>query len=55
MIGIKDMEMPKECWECELKCEICDGYTMCGATGRRLYPMGTRDTRPYECPLVEID
>lgn len=55
MIGIKDMEMPVECWGCDLIYESCNGYTMCSATGQILYPMGARDTRSDGCPLVEID
>lgn len=55
MIGIKGMEMPRDCWDCDLTYDSCNGYTMCSVTGQVLYPMGSRDTRPDECPLAEID
>jgi len=55
MIGIKNMEMPNECWNCELVHGNTSGLTICNLTGEALYPMGTRDTRPNNCPLVELD
>jgi len=55
MIGIKNMEMPNECWNCELVHDNTSGLTICNLTGEALYPMGTRDTRPNNCPLVELD
>lgn len=54
MIGINGIEMPRECWECDLAYDNCNGYTMCSVTGQILYPRGTRDTRPDDCPLREI-
>ena len=42
MVAIKDMEMPKECWQCEL----LDEHGLCGITG---------DNNFSDCPLLEID
>jgi len=55
MIGIKGMVMPKHCWDCELTHDNTSGMTVCDLTGKALYPMNTKNTRPDECPLVEID
>ena len=55
MVGIKNMEMPCECWNCELTHDNTSGLTICNLTGKALYPMGEMDTRPDDCPLVEID
>lgn len=54
MIGIKDMEMPSECWSCDLIHDARNGYTVCSVTGGTLYPMGARNTRPENCPLLEV-
>ena len=54
MVGIKDIDMPKECWDCELTHDDPSGYTVCSVTGRILYPMGDRDSRFDDCPLVDI-
>ena len=40
MIVIKGMEMPKNCFRCDLVCK-CRWYL-------------DTDTRPYNCPLVEV-
>lgn len=40
MILIKGMEMPKNCFRCDLVCK-CRWYL-------------DTDTRPYNCPLVEV-
>lgn len=55
MIGIKGMKMPRDCWDCDLTYDSRNGYTKCSVTGQVLYPMDSRDTRPDECPLTEID
>lgn len=54
MIGIKDMDMPCKCWECGFISESTSGMTICFLTGEALYPVGTKETREYDCPLVEI-
>lgn len=51
MKAILIIDTPKECWECDLIYDNRNGYTMCSVTGQILYPMGTRDTRPDDCPL----
>lgn len=55
MIAIKDMDMPSECWQCELTHDNTSGLTICSLTGDALYPMGARDTRMDNCPLVEVE
>ena len=54
MVGINGMEMPCDCWSCDLKTETCSGITICIITGKALYPMGSCFDRDKECPLVEI-
>lgn len=53
MIGIKDMEMPKNCDECVIKDEgdgMCDVW--CAIERREIDREGNR---PSWCPLVELD
>lgn len=54
MVGIKNMEMPCECWSCELTHNNTSGLTICNLTGEVLYPMEAINTRLAECPLVEF-
>ena len=55
MVAIKDMEMPKSCYECNLT--TCKGYDepwnyCCSVT---LTDINLNDaTKPSDCPLVEI-
>lgn len=55
MIGIKGMEMPCDCWNCELTHDNFSGLTICSLTGNPLYPMGSKNKREDDCPLVEIE
>lgn len=56
MVAIKDMEMPKNCGECNLT--ACKGYDepwnyCCSVT---LTDINLNDTtKPSDCPLVEIE
>lgn len=54
MIGIKGMIMPDNCWQCGLTHENGQGYTVCSVTGKKLYAMGLKNTRPDDCPLIEV-
>lgn len=54
MIGIKDMDMPYDCWNCDCTYENYRGATVC-VTRKPLYPMGAQKERDEECPLVEIE
>lgn len=55
MIGIKDMSMPCNCWNCELTHDNYSGLTICSLTGNLLYPMGSKNERDEDCPLIEIE
>ncbi len=55
MINIKNIELPTECWSCELTYDNTSGMNICCLTGEALYPMGSSDTRPDSCPLMELD
>lgn len=55
MIGIKDADMPCDCWDCDYTYENIAGATMCIFTRTMLYPMGTRTEKDKDCPLVEIN
>lgn len=54
MIGIKNMKMPCDCWNCELTYENFSGLTICPLSRMPLYPMGSKDKREDDCLLVEI-
>lgn len=54
MVAIKDMDMPKDCWKCELISETTSGLTICGITGDTLKSRNIKDTRLESCPLIEI-
>lgn len=54
MIGIKGMDMPYDCWNCDCTYEDYRGATVCIFTRKPLYPMGTKYERDEECPLIEI-
>ena len=55
MVGIKDIEMPCDCWDCELTKETYSGLTICVLTGNALPPMGTMVDRDKNCSLIEIE
>ena len=56
MLAIKDMDIPCDCWNCDLKCEIShSGLTVCSKTGTALPPMGSTTERNSNCPLIEIN
>lgn len=54
MIGIKDMDMPCDCWNCGCAYEDYRGAMICIFTRELLYPMGSKYERSGDCPLVEI-
>ena len=49
MVGIKDFEMPKSCFECELH-----NYHFCDVTGIRIEEWWDNGQRAKDCPLVEV-
>ncbi len=55
MVAIKDMKMPKSCWNCDFCYEI-DGFH-CSISHNCLAKKVTdlpNKNRPSDCPLVEI-
>lgn len=54
MIGIKDIYMPSDCWNCDCTYEDYRRITVCIFTREPLYPMGTKTERDKDCPLVEL-
>jgi hypothetical protein len=52
MIAIKDMEMPKNCGECDCSCwhDYCGTY-FCSLTGNDVL----ENQKDMDCPLVEIE
>lgn len=55
MIGIKDMDMPVDCWSCDLTFDDFQGCTRCCFTKEALYPVGQKNDRENNCPLIEIE
>lgn len=55
MVAIKDMEMPKSCWNCNFCCDK-NGY-YCGISynplARKVVDIPS-ENRPTDCPLTEI-
>ena len=53
MIAIKDIEMPKTCYDCPL---LQDGWVdrFCGITWMPLRYPEYREKRDKTCPLVEV-
>lgn len=60
MLAIKNMKMPKDCGQCELRCITRDEYGMpdhndyCIYTGKEISGV-IFDKRHHDCPLVEIE
>lgn len=54
MKAVLIMDMPRECWECDLTCENTSGLTLCKLTGEGLYPMRSKEVRLENCPLREL-
>lgn len=48
------IDMPEECWECDLTHENTSGLTICNLIGEALYPMGSEKIRLEKCPLREL-
>lgn len=55
MVAIKNMDMPSDCWKCDLTYDNTSGLTICALTGKALYPMGKSDTRAEDCPLIDLE
>ena len=49
---IKDMEMPKACWECPLKVHLFQ-QLWC-TPNNKVYERDTNDKRADDCPLIEV-
>lgn len=53
MIGIKDMDMPKSCMECNFCVEGLISYCECMFTAKLVGKYN--DIRDIDCPLIEIE
>ena len=53
MIGIKDMDMPKSCKECDFCVEGLISYCECMFTDKLVGKYN--DIRDIDCPLIEIE
>lgn len=54
MIAIKDMEMPKNCDECQFGCITYNNNRKCKISENCYTVIFTSKERPTDCPLVEI-
>ena len=57
MIAIKDMEMPKNCYDCPMhiiNCHKHGGGSFCTITGDDTDCYWNRERRDDNCPLAEI-
>jgi len=52
-VYIPNMEMPKECIECEFSCLWVNGSTHCMVDGEELFCDGI--PQRHDCPLIEVD
>ena len=48
MVAIKDMEMPKSCWDCPI---LCKENGQCEVSKKYIYG----NDIPTDCPLIEIE
>ena len=51
-ILIKDMEMPKACWECPLKVHLYGGLWC--TPSKRVIDRDNNTKREPDCPLIEV-
>ena len=49
MVSIKDMEMPKSCYDYDL-----NNYHFCNITGNLIESNWDDGTRADDCPLIEV-
>ena len=59
MITIKDMEMPKKCYECRFAALQSDGMYYCAAQKPKwpitfIEERAAKNSQPFWCPLVEV-
>lgn len=54
MKAVLVIDMPMECWECDLTHENTSGLAICNLTGNALHPMGCEKARLENCPLREL-
>jgi len=55
MVGIKELEKPSNCWDCDLTYDDYCGCARCCLTKEALFPMKETPKVLENCPLVEIE